>query len=386
MEAAGPTPAAGDALGGGALGGGGQPTAEPGATDPGLVAPTEPMGIGEPASTASPGPVEGEGTTLAGADGSGQPPLTATPGPAWWRLEIALAPELEESLLWKLPELGIPRVAVRHRPEAPEHRQLLAWLPEADWPEEQREELLRALEPLGDPFGLTLPAATWVRQPDEDWSLSWKQHWQADPVGERLLILPAWLECPEEHSERLVIAIDPGSAFGTGSHPTTRLCLEALESLAASAGPAGLAGLKVADLGCGSGILGLGALRLGAASVVATDTDSLAVRATAENAALNGLAGEVRVAQGSVEVLAALLQGRPADLLLCNILAPVITALCPAFHTVLAPSGLGLLSGLLVDQAAALEEALAAQGWQAELAARQERWGLMVIRARPLVA
>ena len=323
---------------------------------------------------------------LEGSMGNGEPSLKVTPGPAWWRLEMPLAAELEESLLWKLPQLGIPRVAVRHRPEAPEQRELLAWLPEVDWPEAQRTELLRALEPLGEPFGLALPEAHWVQQPDEDWSLSWKQHWQADPVGERLLILPAWLHLSEEHAERMVIHMDPGSAFGTGSHPTTRLCLEALEAMAAAAGAAGLAGLRVADLGCGSGILGLGALRLGAASVVAVDTDSMAVMATGENAALNGLSEAVRVAQGSVEVLAELLEGQPSDLLLCNILAPVITALCPAFDTVLAPGGVGLLSGLLVDQAAALEDALAAQGWRAELAARQERWGLMVIRAQADVA
>ena len=303
---------------------------------------------------------------------------------SWWRLELASLPELEESLIWKLNTLGIPRVAVRHRPEAPDQRQLVAWLPEADWPEPERLQLEQALAPLADTFGLTLPPISWEKQDDEDWSLSWKQHWQADPVGERLLILPAWLELPGEYADRLVIAMDPGSAFGTGSHPTTRLCLEALEGMAASGN--GLQGLRVADLGCGSGILGLGALRLGAASVVAADTDSLAVRATTENAGLNQLSAEVDVALGSVEVLAALQQGRPADLLLCNILAPVITALCPAFHTVLAPTGVGLLSGLLVDQAPALEEALAAQGWQAELTARQERWGLMVIRARPVVA
>jgi len=350
MEAASPTPAAGGSPGSNA-----QP----------------PSGPGESAS--SPQNI----TTSAGPGPTG-------PGPAWWRLELALAPELEESLLWKLPELGIARVAVRHRPEAPEDRQLLAWLPEADWPEAQRAELLRALAPLGEPFGLTLPEPRWERQPDEDWSLSWKRHWQADPVGDRLLILPAWLELPAEHSGRLVIAMDPGSAFGTGSHPTTRLCLEALETIAT--GPVGLTGLRVADLGCGSGILGLGALRLGAARLMAVDTDSLAVRATTENAALNGLSDTVRVAQGSVEVLAELLEHQPADLLLCNILAPVITALCPGFGSVLAPGGVGLLSGLLVDQAPALEEALAAQGWQAELAARQERWGLMVIRKRVDVA
>ena len=303
--------------------------------------------------------------------------MAAAPG--WWRLELASLPELEESLLWKLADLGIARVAVQHRPETPSQRQLIAWLPAIDWPEPERQQLARALAPLAEPFGLALPPLQWSQQADEDWSLSWKQHWQADPVGKGLLILPAWLPCPPEHAERRLIAMDPGSAFGTGSHPTTRLCLEALELLAAMA-PEGLAGLRVADLGCGSGVLGLAALRLGAASVAAVDTDSLAVRATADNAALNGLTPQVRVQLGSVEALAELLEGQPADLLLCNILAPVIQALCPAFNTVLAANGVGLLSGLLVDQAPALQLALRDEGWQAELTAEQSQWGLMTIR------
>ncbi|CAK6688192.1 Ribosomal protein L11 methyltransferase [Cyanobium usitatum str. Tous] len=303
--------------------------------------------------------------------------MAAAPG--WWRLELASLPELEESLLWKLAELGIPRVAVQHRPETPSQRQLIAWLPAIDWPEPERQQLARALAPLAEPFGLALPPLQWSQQADEDWSLSWKQHWQADPVGQGLLILPAWLPCPPEHAERRLIAMDPGSAFGTGSHPTTRLCLEALELLAART-PEGLAGLRVADLGCGSGVLGLAALRLGAASVAAADTDSLAVRATTDNAALNGLTPQVRVQLGSVEALAELLEAQPADLLLCNILAPVIQALCPAFNTVLAANGVGLLSGLLVDQAPALQLALRDEGWQAELTAEQSQWGLMTIQ------
>jgi ribosomal protein L11 methyltransferase len=303
--------------------------------------------------------------------------MAAAPG--WWRLELASLPELEESLLWKLADLGIARVAVQHRPETPSQRQLIAWLPAIDWPELERQQLALALAPLAEPFGLALPPLRWSQQADEDWSLSWKQHWQADPVGKGLLILPAWLPCPPEHVERRLIAMDPGSAFGTGSHPTTRLCLEALELLAAMT-PEGLAGLRVADLGCGSGVLGLAALRLGAASVAAVDTDSLAVRATTDNAALNGLTPQVRVQLGSVEALAELLEGQPADLLLCNILAPVIQALCPAFNTVLAANGVGLLSGLLVDQAPALQLALRDEGWQAELTAEQSQWGLMTIR------
>jgi len=303
---------------------------------------------------------------------------------AWWRLEMAAPIELEESLLWRLEALGVTRLAVRHRPATPSERELVAWLPESDWPAPQRAALQEALGGLGEPFGLAVPPMRWQRQEDEDWSLSWKRHWRPDPVGGRLLILPAWLEPPPEHADRLVIRIDPGSAFGTGSHPTTRLCLEALEALArqrfAEAGGS-LAGLRVADLGCGSGILALAALRLGAEVVAAADTDSLAVSATAANAALNGIGPALRVAKGSLEILAELLEERPADVLLCNILAPVIETLCPGFHRLLAPGGVGFLSGLLVDQAPALERALAATGWRAELGARQDPWGLLTIRA-----
>ncbi len=298
---------------------------------------------------------------------------------AWWRLELLALPELEESLIWKLNALGIPRVAVRHSPEQPQDRKLVAWLPASDWPESERQQLEQALKPLADTFGLTLPTIHWFEQDDEDWSLSWKQHWEPDPVGQRLLILPAWLELPPEHADRQVIRMDPGSAFGTGSHPTTRLCLEAIEQLSDERGGS-LGSIRVADLGCGSGILGIAALLEGASSVAAADTDSLAVRATRDNAVVSGFEEQFQVDLGSIERLAELLEGRPADLLLCNILAPVIEALCPAFDTVLAPGGLGLLSGLLVSQAPRLQEVLAEQGWSAELTAQQSQWGLMTIR------
>ena len=299
-------------------------------------------------------------------------------GLTWWRLEMAAPPELEESLLWKLPQLGIHRVALQHRPEAPAERQLIAWLPSADWPAAERDSLAEALAPLAATFALALPPLSWQEQADEDWSLSWKQHWQPDPVGQRLLILPAWLDCPAEHSARLLIRMDPGSAFGTGSHPTTRLCLQALEQHAAERGGS-LAGLRIADLGCGSGVLGLAALRLGASSVAAADTDSLAVNATLANAALNGLDSQLTVGLGSAEVLKGLLPQGPADVLLCNILAPVIEALSPAFAQLLAPGGVGLLSGLLVDQAPRLQRVLADLGWQADLVARMEPWGLLLL-------
>lgn len=295
----------------------------------------------------------------------------------WWRLEMGAPPELQESLLWKLDQLGIRRVGLRHPPLAVERQELVAWLAEADWPEGERQRLEEALAPLSEPFGIPPPSLRWQRQLEEDWSLSWKQHWRPDPVGERFLVLPAWLDVPAEHAARAVIRLDPGSAFGTGSHPTTRLCLEAIERIDP-------AGLRVADLGCGSGILGIGALHLGAASLAAVDIDTPAVSATRENAGLNGFAldpaGPLRLAPGSVEALAGLLEGSPADLLLCNILAPVIEALAPCFRTVLAPGGAGLLSGLLVEQAPQLEHCLQGHGWRTSLVARQAGWGLIEIR------
>jgi len=292
----------------------------------------------------------------------------------WWRLSLPVQAELEESLLWKLNDLGLHRVAVQHAPESPEQRTLLAWLPALEWPEQQRSELFSSLAPLALTFGQTLAEPRWDQLADEDWSLSWKQHWQPDPVGEMLLILPAWLAVPEEHAQRLILKMDPGSAFGTGSHPTTRLCLEALEQQPP-------ADLRVADLGCGSGVLGLASLALGARQVLSVDTDSLAVSATTDNAALNGLSmDELCVRQGSVEVLENLLEAQPADLLLCNILAPVIEALAPRFRAVLRPGGRGLLSGLLVDQEPRLTHVLEGLGWQVRPLAAQGRWGLLEIQ------
>ena len=292
----------------------------------------------------------------------------------WWRLSLPLQPELEESLLWKLDSLGLHRLAVQHAPETPGQRTLLAWLPAPEWPEDQRRELIKSLRPLADTFGLTFPQPDWVQLDDEDWSLTWKQHWEADPVGQRMLILPAWLEPPVEHADRLVLRMDPGSAFGTGSHPTTRLCLEALEAQPPE-------NLTVADLGCGSGVLGLAALALGAQRVLAADTDSLAERATRDNAQLNGWSEDrLAVRQGSVEVLADMHGGRRSELLLCNILAPVIEALAPQFTSVLAPGGRGLLSGLLVEQAPRLTEVLEGLGWSVTALGSQGRWGLLEIR------
>jgi ribosomal protein L11 methyltransferase len=303
--------------------------------------------------------------------------MNSQPSPSWWRLEIETPGDLEESLLWRLETLGIYRVAVQFRPEQPLERTLVAWLPAVDWPPEERRRLEEALGELAEPFGQELASLRWQEQLEEDWSQSWKQHWQPDPVGEKLLILPAWLECPDEFRHRQVLMLEPGSAFGTGSHPTTRLCMESLEKLSCN-------GDLVADLGCGSGILGLASLSLGAEQVVACDTDSLAILATEANAALNQMAERVELRLGSALELKQLLGERRAKILLCNILATVLAELAPWFEELLLPEGVGLLSGLLVDQVEPLAIQLKGLGWQCDLAAEQSRWALLEIRRQGL--
>jgi ribosomal protein L11 methyltransferase len=312
----------------------------------------------------------------------------------WWRLEGQAPQDLEESLLWLFSERGISRVAFEARPEAPDPVRLRAWLPEAAWPGARRRELELALAALVAPSGGTPATPEWTLVEEEDWGRRWKEHWRPDPVGARLLILPAWLRPPPGAGERLVIRMDPGSAFGTGGHPTTRLCLECLERL-------DLRGARVVDIGCGSGILSLAALRLGAGAVLACDTDPPAVRATRANAALNGVvcdsedddghgdgpvpsAATLRVVSGSVPALRALQQRhwgeRRADVLLCNILAPVIHDLLPAFADLMRAGGVGLLSGLLVSQEEDLVAALAARGWCTRRRVHQQPWSLLEVR------
>ena len=293
----------------------------------------------------------------------------------WWRLALPIADELEESLIWKLTELGICRTAVQNAPEKAE-RTLLAWLPSPEWSLSDRDQLMVNLRPLAEPFGLKLANPTWCEVADEDWSLNWKHHWQPDPVGQHLLILPAWLDLPQEYADRLVVRMAPGRAFGTGSHPSTRLCLEALERNPPL-------GLMVADLGCGSGVLGFAALGFGARQVLAADTDSQAVCASRANAELNQLdLDRLRVVHGSVDALSAQLQGEVVDLLLCNILAPVIEALAPSFDQLLSANGRCLLSGLLIDQAPRLQMVFEALGWRVNCLNEQGCWGLLDVSRR----
>jgi len=201
---------------------------------------------------------------------------------------------------------------------------------------------------------------------ETDWSEAWKEHYQPMRVGERLIIVPAWLASPD--TARIAIRMDPGMAFGTGTHPTTQLCLEMLETcLAASQArlPDGEA-LTVIDVGCGSGILSVAALKLGASHALGVDIDPQAVAAAVDNAALNDVGERLEAGLGSVaEIRGGQFSLRQAPLVLANILAPVIVQLLEGgLADALSAGGTLILSGILAEQEDEVTQALSNKAFQ----------------------
>lgn len=223
--------------------------------------------------------------------------------------------------------------------------------------------------------GLPVPSVQWQLIDEEDWSSSWKDHWHPEEIGDRFLINPAWLPLPET-TDRLVIRLDPGVAFGTGAHATTQLCLESLEMRLSEPQPDAL----IADIGCGSGILSIGALLLGAKQVYAVDTDPLAVQSTLSNRDLNKLAADRLIAEeGSIDRLVKLLP-EPVDGFLCNILAEVIMDLIPMMSAIAKPTTWGILSGLLLDQVKPIADTLEQHDWIVATLWRRQDWCCLNIR------
>ena len=293
--------------------------------------------------------------------------------PPWLRFEQEFPVELEDSFYWLLRKLNIQRFSFEHDPDNNSTQTLFVWLPFNEWSVKDQESLVKSFRLLAKTFDLSLPSCKWIQVKDEDWSLSWKKNWKPDPVGKSILILPAWLDVPEKFLERKIIRLDPGSAFGTGSHPSTRLCLEALDNEPP-------VGQTIADLGCGSGILSLTALKLGAKSTFSVDTDSLSISATKINSALNEVSENLlNVFLGSIEEIEANMPKEKIDLVLCNILAPVIKLLGPSFEKIIGHKGKVILSGLLVQQIKELQEFFLQLGWQVLEIKTKDQWALMVL-------
>lgn len=301
----------------------------------------------------------------------------------WWELEILCEPALEDSVFWRLENFGSRGTASETKGNSCIMR---AYLPRFQAQLLDFAALSLWLRQDALCVGLSAPTLHWRIIDEEDWGSSWKQYWQPQEIGDRFLINPAWLPLPES-SERLVIRLDPGVAFGTGTHATTQLCLESLE-MRMTALPQAFTGktdksepVVIADIGCGSGILSIGAVLLGAEKVYAVDTDPLAVQSTFSNRALNDISPERLIpAEGSVDMVTRLIGGQPVDGIVCNILANVIIELIPEITAIAKPSTWAVFSGILLEQSKTVADALEEHGWVVATLWKRKEWCCLNVR------
>ena len=209
---------------------------------------------------------------------------------------------------------------------------------------------------------------------DSDWENNWRDYYKPIEVGEKLVVVPEWEDAPEDG--RLPLRLDPGLIFGTGSHATTRMCLSALESLVTP-------GMRVLDLGCGSGILGIGALLFGADSCLGCDVDPKEPDVAAANAALNGFGPErFRVLAGDILADAGLRRelGTGYGLVLANIVADVILPLAAFARSFMAEGAAFVCSGIIEGRQDELRAALLKHGFTIERHLCEEEWHCFVCR------
>lgn len=305
-------------------------------------------------------------------------PRTQAMASSWWEIQVLSDLTLEDDIFWRMEEFGCRGTC--------SERKGYSCLISAYLPREQAHVLdLAALALLLRQDALCLgqspPAIQWNLIDEEDWASTWKQHWQPQEVGDRFLVYPAWLPLPVE-TDRILLRLEPGVAFGTGDHQTTQLCLESLEMRLGNPDQANSEadGLVIADVGCGSGILSIGALLLGAKQVYAVDTDPLAVKSTLENRELNQVDPDRLIVElGSVDQVAELISA-PLDGIVSNILAEVIIDLIPGMTAIAKPTAWGILSGILLDQVKPVADTLEENGWIVAALWKRQDWCCLNVR------
>lgn len=300
----------------------------------------------------------------------------------WIELSVQAEAEAVESVAELLSQLGHGGVAIEEplsetaepgRVEIDPNRLVTVktYLPED---EQVGQKVARAEEAVWHLSQLRRVEPLQVRRlAEEDWAEAWKKFFYVQRIGERVVIKPTWREYQAAPHE-VVLELDPGMAFGTGLHPTTRMCLRACERFVSE-------GMRVLDVGTGSGILALAAAKLGAASVVALEVDPVAADVARKNVALNGMGGLISVYQGSLERLNEVDGGNSRfDLVLANIIASVIVHLAQGLHDALAPEGRLVASGIIADRELEVRDALEATGLDVEEVVTEGDWRAMVCR------
>ncbi len=285
----------------------------------------------------------------------------------YWELTVAVPDEASEGLTNFVWELGALGVVEDERPgERPRLRAFFPDVHDTDTLAARVQQYLDGLRALGFAGGggpRLAPIA------DEDWAESWRVHFAPMEVGRSLLVTPPWQQ-PAPNG-RAVITIEPGRAFGTGQHGSTSGCLRLVEDIVERDRPA-----RALDIGTGSGILAIAAVKLGVASAIAIDSDPDAVAAAAGNAARNGMAGRVSARVADVETFTT----EPAPLVLANLLAAAHRRLGARYRTYLEAGGALVLGGILDAEGDGVVAALAGHGLRAGRALSVEGWTSLELR------
>ncbi len=289
----------------------------------------------------------------------------------WWEIIVLCDPILEESIFWRLEKFGCSGTATQVKNQ---QSLIRTYIPEIKVQLLDLAALSLWLNQDAMLMETAAPETQWHLIDEEDWANSWKEYWQPTEIGDRFLVYPAWQDLPEQ-SDRIIMRLDPGVAFGTGTHPTTQLCLESLEMRLYEHAET----QTIADIGCGSGILSLGAVLLGAKEVYAVDTDPLATKTCRSNCQLNNIDRQhLTVQDGSIEKLLEL--GLTFDGIVCNILADTIVDLFPQFDAITNNNSWAILSGILLDQADQIADIVEIHGWTVAALWKRKDWCCFNIR------
>lgn len=286
-------------------------------------------------------------------------------------LSVDVDSESTEPVCDAFRRYGCQRIVVEQLdPSGPQPRLLVkAYAPNDD----SREKLTADMEVVVRLLSLVRPVGKLqVRSiQEEDWAWAWRKQYTIQRLGKRLVVCPTWLSYePEQHE--VVVRLDPGMAFGTGVHPTTRMCLRVLDDLVND-------GMCIADVGCGSGILSIAAAKLGASKALALDVDPLAVMVAQENVEANGVSQAVEVAEGTLRYDSS--HPTPAyDLIVANITLNPIVELAPHIVKSLTSNGLAVLSGLLREQGPTVESTFESLGAALESRDAIDDWLVLVFR------
>lgn len=308
----------------------------------------------------------------------------------WIELSVDVDPEAVESISELLSQYGYNGGVVIDQPiipgeDGPEYSYdtqrpvtLRSYLPNDD----QAAAVIAGLEQALWHLGRMRPVGSLRQQTleEQDWENAWKRYYTIQQLGERTVIVPSWLEYAPRPND-IIIRLDPGMAFGTGLHPTTRLCLMLLERYIQPE-------QQVLDLGCGSGILSIAAAQLGAAHVLALDTDPIAVEATVTNASHNAVSDCIHAAEGSLPLGvrgqgSGVGESQSFDLIVANILARVLAGLAADMVAALKPGGLLLSSGIIAEREDEVALAYAAAGLE-RIERRQEGDWVALVHRKPV--